>query len=286
MNWPQTLLAGLLALLALSLLVAGVSARRFDRRIQGFVDDLRADADSAGDPFRPAEVADAPAPVRRYLETVLEDGQPPVDTVAIEQSGEIRLGGPEGDWRAFTARQHCSREPPAFVWDAQIDVAPLLPARVLDCYVRGAGRLRARLRGAIPVASAGPDPEMDMGEVLRYLAESVWYPTSLIPSDRLEWVPIDDTSARATLSHGDRSASLVFEFDDEGLVERVSGERYRQEDGDYAMWVGYFRTYERRNGRLIPLEGDVAWALPDGESSYWRGTIDRIEHRDGTAGPP
>jgi len=284
MNWPQTLFAGLLAVFALLLLAVGVSARRFDRQIQGLVDDLRDDAVSAGDPFRLANVADAPAPVRRYLETVLDEGQPLVETVEIEQSGEFRLGGPDGDWRAFTAGQHCSRDPPAFVWDAQIEIAPLLPARVLDCYVRGAGRLRARLRGAIPVATAGPDPEMDEGELLRYLAESVWYPTALIPDDRLEWEPIDDTSARATLSHGDRTASLVFEFDAEGLVERVTGERYRQEEGDTATWVGHFRAYERRNGRLVPTEGEVAWKLPEGESSYWRGTIDRIEHRDGTTG--
>lgn len=283
MNRLQTILAGLLAAVALLVLALGVSARRFDRRIEGYIDDLQADAESSADRFRAASVADAPAPVRRYLETVLEDGQPLVETVSIEQSGEFRLGGPDGDWCAFTASQYCSREPPAFVWDAQIEVAPLVPARVLDCYVRGAGRLRARLRGAIPVASAGPDPELDEGELLRYLAESVWYPTALVPGDRLEWEPIDDDAARATLEHGGRSASLVFEFDESGLVERVSGERYRQEEGDYATWVGYFRAYEQRNGRLVPTEGEVAWALPEGESSYWRGTIDRIDHRDASA---
>jgi len=30
---------------------------------------------------------------------------------------------------------------------------------------------------------------------------------------------------------------------------------------------------------LIGLDGEVAWNLPDGDLSYWRGRIEEIEHR-------
>jgi hypothetical protein len=29
---------------------------------------------------------------------------------------------------------------------------------------------------------------------------------------------------------------------------------------------------------LIPLEGEVAWLLPEGAKPYWRGVIARIEY--------
>ena len=275
-------LLGLLVAVGLLAAAAVLLARRqFDRRIRGLEDDLLA-GEGTDDPggLDPADVEDCLAPVRRYFETVLRPGQPMVETVRIEQRGAFRLGGPDGDWHSLLAIQHCRRDPPGFVWDARIQLAPLLSARVLDCYVGGAGRLRARLGGVVPVASAGPDPEMDEGELLRYLAEAVWYPTALLPAAGVEWEPIDQDSARARIAEGDAAATLIFHFDEDGLVEQVTGTRYRQESDDRAPWVGYFEDYGERNGRQVPLAGRVAWDLPDGESSYWRARIESIDHRD------
>ena len=33
-----------------------------------------------------------------------------------------------------------------------------------------------------------------------------------------------------------------------------------------------------RHGILIPLEGEVAWILPDGRRPYWRGRIREIDY--------
>jgi hypothetical protein len=254
--------------------------RQFDATIRRHVDALLADAETpaAGD----ADLAALPAPVRRYVETVLPADQPPVRTVRLTQRGEFRLGGPDADWKPLTATQHVSVDPPGFVWDAEIAVAPVLPARVLDAYRDGEGLLRARLRGAIPVASAGPDPAMNEGELVRYLAEAVWYPTALLPAAGVEWEPVDDESARATLSDGDVTASVVFQFAGDGTVERVTAERYRQEDDSYAPWTGRFDAYERSNGMLVPTAAEVAWDLPDGELPYWRATVADVQHTTAT----
>jgi hypothetical protein len=253
--------------------------RQFDATIRDRVDALLTDAET---PAASADLAALPAPVRRYFETVLPERQPPVRTVRLVQHGEFRLGGPDADWKPLTATQHVSVDPPGFVWDAEIAVAPALPARVLDGYRDGEGLLRARLRGAIPVASAGPDPAMNEGELVRYLAEAVWYPTALLPAAGVEWEPVDDESARATLSDGDVTASVVFEFADDGTVARVTAERYRQEDDSYATWVGRFHEYERRNGMLVPTAAEVAWDLPDGEIPYWRATVTDVQYAAAT----
>ncbi|MFO7544641.1 MAG: DUF6544 family protein [Trueperaceae bacterium] len=39
---------------------------------------------------------------------------------------------------------------------------------------------------------------------------------------------------------------------------------------------GSLWNYAERDGLLVPLEGEVAWLLPDGPRPYWRGRIDEI----------
>ena len=142
--------------------------------------------------------------------------------------------------------------------------------------------MQAKILSLFTVVDAGPSPEMNEGELLRYLAESVWFPTSLLPGEGVEWNSIDGQSARASLTHNGNSVSLVFSFNERNEVERVFAEkRYREIDGAFepTPWTGCFTNYEERNGMLIPLDGEVAWNLPDGDLSYWRGRIETIEYR-------
>ncbi|MFZ0106988.1 MAG: DUF6544 family protein, partial [Thiobacillus sp.] len=43
-------------------------------------------------------------------------------------------------------------------------------------------------------------------------------------------------------------------------------------------WQARMWNYVERDGMLIPLEGDVAWLLPQGPLPYWRGRITRIDY--------
>lgn len=256
-----------------------VGRRRFDHEIQRHLDELRSDANAPERRvFTEADIDGLPDPVRRYFESVLAEGQPYVRTVRLDQRGQFRLGGRDAQWRPLDATQHFSVRPPAFVWDAEIGVLPLLSVHVLDLYKRRQGFLRARLLSAIPVASAGPSPEMNAGELVRYLAEAVWFPTALLPASGVEWEAVDERSARATLEHDGVSASLVFHFNERGEVERVTTERYRQEDDSFVPWTGRFSDYEVRNGLRIPTDATVEWNLSEEDLRYWRASIERIEH--------
>lgn len=278
---PRTALAVLGALAAGSIVAARVRASRFDRATAQLVDELLADAN--GRPkraFTRDDLDGLPDPVGRFLDTVLEEGQPYVRAARLRQRGEFRLGDATAPWRPFTATQYFATDPPGFVWDAWIDLAPSVPIRVVDAYVDGTGSLHAALLSAIPVADAEPSPELDVGELLRYLAETVWFPTALLPDEGVVWEPVDERSARATIEHRGTTASVVFRFDERNRVKRLHSEgRYRQEDDGFAPWTGYFRDYRRRNGMLVPLDAEVEWNLPEGDLRYWRGTVDGIEHR-------
>lgn len=116
---------------------------------------------------------------------------------------------------------------------------------------------------------------------MRFLAEAAWYPTALLPGQGVFWEAIDDTQASATLTDDTTTVTLVFQFDARGLISAVlSAGRYRKVGGVQVAtpWQGSFWDYQRRDGFLIPLQGEVAWLLRAGPKPYWRGQMQRIEY--------
>ena len=116
---------------------------------------------------------------------------------------------------------------------------------------------------------------------MRFFAEAAWYPTALLPSQGVRWEAVDDRSARATLEEGDISLTMLFTFDERGLIETVRAEaRGRAVDGEVVPtpWRGRFWDYEERGGMLVPMSGEVAWLPPEGEKPYWRGHITEIHY--------
>lgn len=276
-----------LATTAVAALVVGVA-----RLVRTDADDRRsqlldAASDRADLTYDPDDVVSLPAPVRRYFETVLDEGRPYVRTVRLEQRGQFRLGDAASPWKPLEATQHVTVDPPGFVWDATVRLAPFVPVRVVDAYVGGEGSLRTRVLSALTVADAGPSFELDAGELQRYLAESVWYPTALLPAEGVRWTAIDGRSARATLEHDGTTVSLTFHFGDDHLVERVvvEGRPRAVDDGfEPTRWSGQFSEYRERGGLLVPTEADVEWNLPDGDLPYWRAEIAEIEYRPAASG--
>ncbi|HET7585640.1 MAG TPA: DUF6544 family protein [Gemmatimonadaceae bacterium] len=226
-------------------------------------------------------IAALPAPVQRYFRAALRDGQPLIASVRIAHAGTFNARETAEAWRPFRSSQLVTIQPPGFVWDARVAMAPGVSVRVHDAYVGGEGILHAEVLGLVTVASMRGTREAAEGELMRYLAEAVWYPTALLPSALVRWDAIDEQSARATLRDGHTSVSLDFHFGADGTVERVSAPaRPRTVRGATVPtpWEGRFRSYAEREGMRIPLEGEVAWMLPEGELPYWRGRIVRIAY--------
>lgn len=231
-------------------------------------------------PFRWSEIGDLPAPVQRYFRAVLLEGQAIPRCARLTQRGEFLLEGK--GWRPFAATHHVGGRPPGFVWDARIRMAPGLTVRVRDGFVGGSGSMLGSILGLVPVVAAAGTPGINAGALHRYLAEAAWMPTALLPSHGVVWAPLDSTSARATLTAGTTTVSLDVFFGPDGLIERVfTPERGRDVSGrtEPTPWEGRFTEYAERAGMRIPLAGEVAWILPTGRQSYWRGRITDVSYR-------
>lgn len=217
-----------------------------------------------------------PAPVARYLRFALTEGRGAVACARLTSEGEFRRGEAADAWIDFRADQLFSTARPGFVWDARMRIAPGVGIRVLDAYVDGAGTMKAAVAGLITVVDAPNTLLLAAGELARWLAETPWFPMALLPGGAVEWTPIDETSARATVRDGQVTASAEFRFGVGGEVEEVFvADRPRDVDGTFVPtpWSGRFKSYEEQDGVRIPREAVVQWHLSGGELPYWRGRI-------------
>jgi hypothetical protein len=227
------------------------------------------------------ELAGLPPPVQRYFQAVLTDGQPMVAGVRLSHAGEFNTGEAAARWRPFTSRQVVVTRPPGFDWDGRIILAPAVRVFVHDAFVTGQGILHAEVLGLFPVAEVRGTPEAARGELLRFLAEAVWYPTALLPSQGVRWEALGESSARATLTAGGIRVSLEVHFDAEGLISHLrTAARHRMVQGALVAtpWQVRVQAYARRDGLRIPLEGEAAWELPEGAWPYWRGRLTGIAY--------
>ena len=261
----------------------GIAAIYGSYRWQSDTDRLRAKLINGQRTIKPKiydqkEIEGLPEPVQRFFKTVLKDGQAIVAAVKLSQQGLFNMNEIEDKWSPFTATQLVTTQRLGFDWDARIQMAPGVNAFVHDTYLLGEGSLHASLLGLFTVAKMDSTPESNQGELLRFFAEALWYPTALLPSQGVRWEAINDTSARATLTDGATTVSAVFQFNAEGLIDTFRTEaRYR--DKLTAMpWSGRFWEYSVRNGMLIPLEGEVGWDYPEGTRLYFKGRTTEINY--------
>lgn len=278
---PKLLQAGLLLLAAVLTALAfatWLAHRRWRKETTRLVARLES---ISGAPARsgPPGAADLPAPVARYLSFALGPEPAPVRGARLIQEGEFFLRPGSGASR-FTAVDRVTTNPPGLIWDADIRIAPLVGVRVRDSYVAGTGTMHAALEGLLTLAHETGSAEVSSASLQRLLAEAPWVPTMLRPGPALTWAPVDDSTARATLTVHGVTASVDFHFGPEGEITGMWAERYRSVDGRQVLtpWIGTFGDYERVAGMMVPRRGEIAWDLPEGRYTYWRGRIVAAEY--------
>src|SRR4029450_6628628 len=108
------------------------------------------------------------------------------------------------------------------VWSARVPFLPGVAVFAHDGYDAGEGYLHASALGLITITKTRGTGALAPGELMRFLCETAWYPTALLPSQGVRWDSIDDDSARATLTDGDLTVSVDFHFGRDGLIDTAS----------------------------------------------------------------
>lgn len=221
-------------------------------------------------PYDPGEIKDLPPPVRRYFEAALVSGTRAIAEATLVLEGTMRPSANASLAFASTTRVVTRR--PGFLWSARMRVPGEVWVR--DAYAAGEGALDvAAAFGMVRLQRLRNREGLPEGQLLRWLAEAPWYPTALLPRFGVTWEPDGESSARATVTDGLVTATLLYRFGADALVSEVFAEaRGRLVGGKMVPepWGGAFAAPKTIGGYVVPTEGRVRW----GEAEpYWTGRL-------------
>ena len=210
-----------------------------------------------------------PPPVARYLRLALENRRSYVARARLSERGRFRTAL-HGPWHAMTAVEDFTTTPPGFVWNGSIRMAPAVDLDVCDAYVGGASTMRAAVLGAVPIGSYHDTPELNEGELVRYLSECVWMPTRFLPGNGVTWRELTDTSAIASITDRDTTASLEFHFSPTGDVVSAVTTRGREDAGRFipTPWIVQYGHAEEHGGMRVPAGGSACWMIDGKKEPY------------------
>lgn len=220
--------------------------------------------------FSLEQISGIPDPVQKYFRHVLKEGQSYISYVRLQHDGFFKPAQDKA-WVSIKGEQYFTCGTPGFVWKADTSMFS-----VRDMYINNSGRIVVSLFSLFKVVD-GSGPEYDQGELLRWLGESVWFPTNLLPSENLKWLPIDSGTAELRFIHNGMSLSYRVSFNDNGEIVQIETKRYMGEDG-LKTWIGRVGDYKEINGIIIPTRIEAVWKLETGEFSYARFNVTAIEY--------
>lgn len=224
-----------------------------------------------------ADIKGLPSSVQKWLEFSQVLGKERIVTIKVDQKAEMRLEK-EQSWMPLTSRQYFTTNEPGFIWIAKIKAAPLIHIVGKDKYLDGKGNMLIKIMSLVTVAD-GKGKEVDQGTLLRFLAETVWFPTAAL-EDYINWEEINDNSAKATMTYGNIKASGIFTFGDNGEVKNFTAQRFKELNGEYSLetWSIDVSAYKDFSGIKIPTKGEITWKLADGDFNWYNFEVLNVEY--------
>jgi len=209
-------------------------------------------------------------PVRRYFEHVLKQGQHYISYVRLKHNGQFKTG-PDKGWSKIDGEQYFTVEKPGFVWKGDI-----FGGSARDMYLSDKGRLVVTSLWLFTVVN-GSGETFDEGELQRWIAESVWFPTNLLPSERISWSAIDDKTAKLSFKYKNVSTSFTVTFSDTGEITQMETTRF-MDQARKERWLVIPSEYNETDGIIIPTKAEVTWKLEGGDLSYAKFRVKTIEY--------
>lgn len=214
--------------------------------------------------FYQSFTVDLPTPVRRYFFYALKEGQPFISYARLRHNGSFKPH-PKFNWMQIWGEEFFTTENPGFHWYGRTAVF-----QVIDKFIDGKGILKVYLFSFLKLMNY-EGKGIDQGELFRWLAEAVWFPTALLPSENIRWEAIDEDSAKVILSNKGVSIEGIFHFNELGQVTRFEARRPSGKEVTLReKWTCHYADYREVNGIYIPFYGETVWNLAEGDYCYAR----------------
>lgn len=239
------ILGVIVVLIASSITIGNIT---FNKKVKNEVGDLfNKSKETKPEVVTDTDMEGLPEPVQKWLKNSQIIGKERIFTVRLKQKGVIRTE--EGQpWMPAEAEQYFTIDEPGFIWKTKVRMNSLLYLVGRDKYYEGKGNMLIKFKALMSVVDAR-GKEIDQGTMLRYLGETVWFPTAAL-SNYIKWESIDSDSARANMSYGRVTVSAVFKFNENGEVINFVCKRYMTVDDRYSLenYSVHMKDYKELNG--------------------------------------
>ncbi len=264
----MAIISFLIGLLTITLIIGKINfSKQFNKEVEELFSRSKIVSNKT---FRYQQLSGLPEPVQRYFKHVLKDGQPYISYARITHDGQFKTGLDKG-WINIKGEQYFTTSTPGFIWKG---TTPFFTAR--DMYIADKGRLVVSLATLVKVVD-GKGEQYNQGELLRWLAESVWFPTNLLPSEKLQWIPIDMLHAKLTFDYKGLSLFYLVTFNDLGEIIQLETKRYMDKE-NLETWIIKAANYKEISEIVVPTTFEVLWRLEKGDFSYAKFNLKKLEY--------
>lgn len=211
-----------------------------------------------------------PEPVQRYFKYVLKDGQPYINSVRLTHQGFFKTDLKK-DFIKIKGEQYFTTQKPQFIWKG---ITTMFTAR--DFFINDKGGLIATIFNIYNIVDANGS-NYDEGELQRWMAESVWFPTNLLPSDYVQWDAIDANAAKLLFRYKTVKFDFIVKFNAVGEITQMESHRFMTIEKK-EKWICKMANYQEINNVKIPFSDQALWNLKNVEYCYAKFEIQKIEY--------
>ncbi len=234
------------------------------------------------DLFTKDEFAGLPEPLQKYVEACGYIGKPKMNWVCMTYDDVDFKQGKDGPSLKIDYTQYDFVSVPcrmAFIDSSIFGV----PFEGYDSYLDGKGGMKGVVGKVVTIFNE-TGLQMDQACLVTYLAESLFAPSILL-SDYITWEEIDAYHVKAEISYGGQTASGVFTFNEQyEFVSFTTEDRSAtNSDGviEHIPWTASCDRYQvAENGISYPTSFSATWHYPDGDFTYFDGTIDSVTYEE------
>ncbi|WP_156166149.1 MULTISPECIES: DUF6544 family protein [unclassified Marinitoga] len=220
-----------------------------------------------------------PPIIQKWLEQSNVIGKDIINQVHLKQIGKMRTTL-EGKWMDVRAEQWFKTEKPGFIWVADVKAPLGISLLGRDKYINGEGHMLIKLLSLITVVDS-KGKEIDQGTMLRYLGETIWFPTAVL-NKYIQWEQVDPTTVKAVMNYSGITASGIFKFNIKGDIVSFEAKRYYERKGKSTLENWFIQidpnSYKEFEGIRIPTKATVIWKLKEGDFAWYKLEITDINY--------
>jgi hypothetical protein len=216
-----------------------------------------------------------PESLQRYLRYADVVNKPKVKNVRIVFNGEMRDKGK--DFFPFTSEQYNFFDEPTRLFFMKGKMFGItVPG--YHKYANAKATMDIRLFGLFPIVQQSGNI-MDKTETVTLFNDMCLLAPATLIDRHIQWQEIDRNSVKATFTNQGIAINAILYFNDRGqLINFRSDDRTAVADMKQYPFFTPVSDYQNINGTNIMSRGEAIWGYPDGNFTYGKFVLKKIEY--------